>query len=174
MTDTAPGTIDPLEDAKAELAAYRILTPADIMADLSPNACLFFLQQAAYAAMSKWGNTLAPSVESGEYEETEVTKAFFGIVSAASSTRPACWSESCLLRHLTSRWRRPMRVPRKPPACPDCKHPKRDHVSWPAVSDMIGPVSAIFFMGWSSGMFATTGPIMSDTAGPTTSLIMAT
>ena len=23
-----------------------------------------------------------------------------------------------------------MRVPRKPPACPDCKHPKRDHVMW--------------------------------------------
>ena len=23
-----------------------------------------------------------------------------------------------------------MRVPRKPPACRDCKHPKRDHVMW--------------------------------------------
>ena len=23
-----------------------------------------------------------------------------------------------------------MRVPRKPPACPGCKHPKRDHVMW--------------------------------------------
>jgi hypothetical protein len=90
MTDTAPGTIDPLEDAKAELAAYRILTPADIMADLSPNACLFFLQQAAYAAMSKWGNTLAPSVESGEYEETEVTKAFFGIVQVCGELDQAC------------------------------------------------------------------------------------
>lgn len=47
-------TINPEELARAELAAAMVPTPDDIMADLTPMAGLFYLDQMAWGVLKLW------------------------------------------------------------------------------------------------------------------------
>jgi len=90
VTGPEPGVIDPLEDAKAELVGYRIMSPEDLMENLSPNACLFFTQQAAYTTVSKWVEALSPTDGTDEYEETDIVKAFYALTAVCGMLDQAC------------------------------------------------------------------------------------
>jgi hypothetical protein len=89
MTDLE-GTIDPLEDAQAELAGYRIMSPEDLLEQLSPNGCLYFLQQTAYECLKHWATELFPDTEQAEWEGTPVTSAFQTIVTVCGELDQAC------------------------------------------------------------------------------------
>ena len=87
MTDA---TIDPLEDAQAELAAYRVMSPEDLLEPLSPNACLFFLQQAAYETMKHWATELSGGEGAAQWDGTDVAKAFAAITTVCGQLDEAC------------------------------------------------------------------------------------
>jgi hypothetical protein len=89
MTDTAPD-IDPLADAQAELAGYRIMSPEDLLEQLSPNACLFFLQQTAYETMKHWATELTAGEGVPVWNETPVCDAFQVIVTVCGELDEAC------------------------------------------------------------------------------------
>jgi len=92
MSDTSNGTgsIDPMEDAVAELAGNMVPNPEDLFKGLSPNASLWFLQQSAYTALGKWAEMLAPGDATGEFDGTDVTKAFYAVTAVCGMLDEAC------------------------------------------------------------------------------------
>ena len=87
---TTDNPIDPLQDAQDELAGYRIMSPEDLLEQLSPNACLFFLQQTAYETMKHWATELTPSEQGSEWSDTDIAKAFFAVVAVCGMLDEAC------------------------------------------------------------------------------------
>ncbi len=92
MSDVASNgdTIDPMVEAQAELSANLVVTPDDLFQGLSPNAVLYYLQQAAYTAMARWAEQLDTDANLAEYEDTDVTKTFYGITAVCGMLDEAC------------------------------------------------------------------------------------
>jgi len=89
MTDLMD-PVDPLDEAKMELATNRIMSPEDLLGSLSPNAGLFFLQQAAYQIMAIWAAKLVDRVGDPEFESSELGRALQAIMTACGNLDEAC------------------------------------------------------------------------------------
>lgn len=91
-------TIDPLEIATQELAEAQVPTPEDLLADVGPLGCLWYVKEAMAITAMRWVDTL-PAMEDPEADtDTGPVRSLQMLTEAMGAVTAACVEVSLLPR----------------------------------------------------------------------------
>lgn len=82
--------IDPCEIARTELAQAMVPTPDDIVGDLSPLACLYFLEQLGWAVLTCWTAYASDEADKGSESADDLAETLNAIAMTVGQLDQTC------------------------------------------------------------------------------------
>ena len=88
--------VDPMQVAVDELGGAMVPTPDDLLDDIGPMGCLWYLTQVAAFTLGRWAGTLDPDVVPDMTDDDGPVRALQAITLATGNLNAACIAVSIL------------------------------------------------------------------------------